>query len=219
MEDSKPGRASDVPGRVAFERWCDDAKRGLAPAAGFPETWDELSERDRVAWGLVERGCEFVAQHDLAGPIRSGLETGAPPQAAQPRWARRVDGASIWSSLDGPERTDIGAACVELMVARVGLEVASTVTAEELYMAAERAIDERLAELAESVLLGRARIDPDREPPLPSLLGRVCAHCGRTDHDVTFVIPDEWPEPDACHYCVAEQPIRKSRTTEEKTHD
>ena len=141
---------------------------------------------------------------------------GCEPIEVIPPRIERFDGAAAWSRLTSEQQGAIGAAALEVAVAREGMEVSRDTREELLFEAAENAAGGALAERALEPLLEAGAIPRDAAPGIPSLLGPICRGCGRTARDADRTPPwesaSEWPEPDRCPACVADAPVQ-ARTT------
>lgn len=108
---------------------------------------------------------------------------------AAPGAVARFDGAAAWARLEPEPQAAIGAAALELVVARQGMDLSSDMREEALFECAEAAAGRHLEERAVEHLLDTAAIPRNDVPPLPSLVGRICARCGATEHDACWTPP------------------------------
>ena len=124
----------------------------------------------------------------------------------------RFDGAEAWARLEPEAQTAIGAAALEFVVARLGMDVSYDEPAECVFEAAEHAVGVILEECATEHMLDVGAIPPDQVPGIPSLLGPVCRQCGCTERDACWTPPwgegCSWVEPDLCSACAADAQIQ-----------
>ena len=83
--------------------------------------------------------------------------------------APRFDGAAAWARLEPEAQAAIGAAALELAVARQGLDCARDMAEECRFEDAEQAAGKHLEERAVEHLLDVGAIPRDQVPPVPSL--------------------------------------------------
>ena len=167
-------------------------------------------ERDLAAYRhgrvgeLVEPGEIPGSDATRDGPTLAGSNPAAP--------SNRFNGASAWARLEPATQAAIGAAALELVIARQGMDLSRDMQEEALFEAAETEAASHLEERALEHMLDVEAIPHDQVPGIPSLLGPVCRGCGRTEHDTCWTPPwesvSEWPEPDQCPACVADAPVQ-----------
>ena len=123
----------------------------------------------------------------------------------------RLDGARIWAQLASEAQAALGAAAVELAIARFGVEVAVSEREERVFLAAEEAATSAIDACAEAHIFGGGLVSDRDVPGVPSLLGPICRECGCTEHDACWPAPwpggegCAWAEPDLCTACADAQ--------------
>ena len=140
--------------------------------------------------------------------------TRPPPPDPEPLRAipPRFDGAVAWSQLEPEVQAAIGAAALELAIARYGLDVSYDTREERVFEAAEAAAGSALMGCALGHMLDLGAIPSDQVSGIPSLLGPVCRQCGCSEHDACSIPPwgeaCSWTEPDLCSGCAADGGVR-----------
>lgn len=132
----------------------------------------------------------------LIEPADSGA--GASP-AALPR----LDGRTVWRTLEPDDQEDIGALAIELVAAYRGMENAGVGDVRP-YEAADAVIHNALYSLVSPLVPG---LDYDEPTPIPRTLGRVCRVC-KCSHTDPCDPPCGWAEEDLCTACAAKQEER-----------
>ena len=122
----------------------------------------------------------------------------------------RFDGADAWRLLEPEAQAAIGAAALELAVARSGMDLSRDMLEERLFEAAENEAASHLEERAIEHLTDVGALPRDQVPGVPSLLGPICRQCGCTEHDACWTPPwgegCSWAGPDLCSACAADAP-------------
>lgn len=107
----------------------------------------------------------------------------------------RFDGGAAWARIGAEAQAAIGAAALELVVARQGMDLSRNMQEEALFEAAEAAAAGHLEEHVLEHLLEVGAIAQKDVPGIPSLLGRICARCGATAGDACWNPPwTDWSE-------------------------
>ena len=120
--------------------------------------------------------------------------------------AERFDGAAAWARLTSDERTAIGAAACELVVAWHGEASARTADEARPYEDAEPSAFTVMVIAALSGLLAHGLIAEGEILPVPSLLGTICVVCGWSNRNAYVGVdhpPRHMASPDRCSACAA----------------
>ena len=121
----------------------------------------------------------------------------------------RLDGARIWAQLASEAQAALGAAAVELAIARFGVEVARDEREERMFLDAEEAAACAMDGCIEEHVFGVGLVSDREAPGVPSVLGPFCRECGCTEHDACWTPPwgegCGWAEPDLCSACADAQ--------------
>jgi hypothetical protein len=111
----------------------------------------------------------------------------------------RFDGAAAWAMLSKPEKDEIGAAAIELVIASKA--AFATEDLDPITHRASRAAGEKIVNLLDDAV---ATALTDRmafkEPPVPSLVGDICERCGCTQEDACDG-GCAWERPGLCTLC------------------
>ena len=190
--------AGEVAELTVFDEQAQAVTAVLTAAIAVADTRAKCSvDLDhRYGFDVVDASNTVDALIALIEPADSGA--GARPDALP-----RLDGRTVWRTLQPDDQEDIGALAIELVAAYRGMESAG-IDEVRPYEAADAVIHNALYSLVSPLVPG---LDYDEPTPIPRTLGRVCRVC-KCSHTDPCDPPCGWAEEDLCTACAAKQEER-----------